>query len=226
SDYERHLASRSAVRVAPATAISGAPPLMAPCLGLDGRALIPPFFTSHRDTDGMWSLLLGLVRPGVVCHLPQAVRHDPTETRAHARSDLARDVARFRFTDLVGGWMRGRKPLGDTPEARLAAVAHHVRTMAHDPALADLVADIARSWFAAMAGLVERARAVPGPRAWSDDLQAARAAVGAALSRPVGPEEHLRDGVLDTHALRADLDRYARLVDAWPSLRAAARRVQ
>ena len=82
--YRSAVSSREVLAVASRYQLSGLPFLMTPCVGLDNRELLPPFFPLFRNSDGLFGRTLRAFRPeALIGRLPIAVAHFPPEGRRY-----------------------------------------------------------------------------------------------------------------------------------------------
>ncbi len=223
-DDHARLRSRAMLRFTSTACLTDAAFFMSPCFAADGRALLPPFFALHRNTDGLWGLCLQRwVRPGLALHLPVAVRHDPAMPRSFQLDDIAHHAAAPRLSDLLGLHLAGGASPGLSPDDGLAALGHAVGSLAGLPPalLSDRLAVLTRQWLAAVAATLARARSKLDDPQLQAALQAGLQRVEVGLVDPPPPREYAGAGGLDT--LRRDLAGFAASVHAWPQLRAAAR---
>lgn len=79
-------------------ATEGPPQVPALCTAVDNRDILPPFFPSYRNEDGVHGLLVALcVRDSCVAHVPLVMQHLPEMERRNT----ADNIGRLRVCDLV-----------------------------------------------------------------------------------------------------------------------------
>lgn len=228
--YESALTARTVLRCARRPVLTDSAHLMAPCLGLDLRHLVPPFTPVQRNADGVWGVTLGRCAEEVlVAHLPWAVQHDPPEARTWAREDAWKSAGSWSFSVLLSAWIREvRHHPGTSTATRLEATGHHLQALGHLPpaGLREAVAVERLRWAgASVRRLQQLLDAHPeGPRYWRRDV---RRALGVARQAQLAPPLlGLLDGRPEPQALELMglmLRRFGGLLRAWPTLWEAAR---
>ncbi|MEO8444790.1 MAG: hypothetical protein ABI567_07295 [Gammaproteobacteria bacterium] len=200
------------------------------CHAVDNRLPLPPYFPVGRGEDQTWQKLLHFCLPDtVVGHLPLAVRHRPDGLRQYAADDYLDPCARFPGNAFLLGVL-GIAPEpgpGESAEARLAAMGGHLARTAADPArFLDLVRRAWRAYLAHHQSLVASAVASrpDHPAWWQDAMRSIQSRLAVRLARPddVPLEYAAFLGSPAIEAMRPDVQRFARLLEAWPSLRSAA----
>jgi hypothetical protein len=229
--YRHAFEGRRIIRCAPRATIGDSAFCMSLGMGVDARALLPPFFPVQRNADGVFGMLVRACFPAALAgFVPFAEEH--VAVRGSRFDDLLAAVGKTWCGDLVCALL-GAAPLltevGD-PRANLRALGEHLsRLGALTPAdFADYLGamnlrgraldlggaeDTLRRhrgapahWARDMERLVERSRAaltLPLP-AWPADLEAA-----------LGIEETRR-------AFPRMVRRFGALLEAWPALWDAA----
>jgi hypothetical protein len=92
------MSSRYVIRQAPTTSIVHEGPLCSMFMGIDNRLMIPPFFPSYRNEDGILASTLNACLPdSYVAHLPFSVMHNPQGQRQYADDGWTR----IRVADVV-----------------------------------------------------------------------------------------------------------------------------
>jgi hypothetical protein len=205
---------------------------MTPCVGLDASRLLPPFLPVGRNEDGVFAQLLRTVAPdALVAHLPWAISHDPPEQRAFEVGALHLPLTALSTAQAVILALTAA-PLtpGGDPATRMVHAGSALLAIADLPD-GDLLewlylqrlAQIGRH----IAHLDESLRLYDGgPAAWMEDVTAAIATGRGGLLRPeeclsaeLGqPGERLA-------ATRDLLHRFGLLLELWPAVFAAARRL-
>lgn len=232
ADYATLRDTRAVVRAVTRPTLSTASFLMTPCVGLDATTLLPPFLPAGRNEDGVFAHTLRTVSPdALIAHLPWVICHDPPEPR-----DFPPDARHLPLTSLSVAQAvilcLTATPLGPggDPASRLAHAGRGLQEIAAlpDPDLQELLylqrlAQIGHH----IAHLDESLRLYDdGPAAWADDLTTAIAAGREGLLRPEDclPAE-LRDQDQPLAATRDLLRRFGLLLEVWPAVFAAARRL-
>lgn len=207
--------------------------LMTYCHAVDNSLPLPPYFPVGRGEDQTWQRLLHWVLPDtVIAHLPLAVRHRPAGDRRFAPEDYLDPCARFPANAyLLGILGMPVAPAGqDEPATRLNLMARHLDVATADPVrFADLARHAWQAYLSHHRGLVVAAEASRHgyPDWWHDALRAIRERLDSRLARPGEvPLDYAGDtGLAALEPFRQDLKHFARLLECWPALRAAADRL-
>ena len=101
--YTAALQSRELLRQHLSTTITHTGPLMATCIGLDNRDLLPPFFPAWRNEDGVFGRVLHHCFPhGYAAHLPFVLPHVPDRQLTKQRpAQPPPDPTTLRISELV-----------------------------------------------------------------------------------------------------------------------------
>lgn len=94
-------------------------------LGLDHRALLPPFFPVQRNQDGVFGALLRTCCAGALfAYLPRAVLHLPPQPRVRTLDAIEAEVGRLSSGQVVQSliWTLGSAAPGSYTAANLRAV--------------------------------------------------------------------------------------------------------
>ncbi|MGD2064493.1 MAG: hypothetical protein PVF51_13045 [Nitrospirota bacterium] len=232
ADYATFRDTRAVVRAVTRPTLSTGAFLMTPCVGLDATRLLPPFLPVGRNEDGAFAHLLRIVAPdALIAHSPWAIYHDPPESRAFSPEALHTPLTTLSPAQAITLALTA-SPLGPDgdPATRLERAARALQDVA---ALADAdfvellylqrLAQIGRH----IAHLDESLRLYDGdPAPWADDLTAAIEAARDSLHRPADLlPAALGDPAERLGAARDLLRRFGLLLAAWPTLFAAARRL-
>jgi len=232
ADYETSRETRAVARGVTRPTLSTGGFLMTPCTGLDATTLLPPFLPVGRNEDGVFSQTLRTVAPdALIAHLPWAIDHDPPEMRAFAPETRHAVLSSLPLAQAVSLSL-SPTPLGPggDPATRLQWAGRALQETAAlpDPDLMEFLylqrlAQIGRH----IAHLDESLRLYDGgPEAWVDGLTAAIAAAREGLRRPEDLlPAHLGDPAQQLAAARDLLRGFGRLLETWPALFAAARRL-
>ena len=201
--------------------------------GLDHREILPPFMPAGRNQDGLFAHVLRAGTPGAAFgYLPSAVLHEPP-ARTFEADELLRGALRLRLADvmmfLVGA---GGPPPGVDAAGGLRAVGARLRGAAEgdDTDFTRAVADRVAHWRKQLIEGAEAGPARPGalPPPWTRALRAALDALRSSLEDRalLAIPDELREGRSAGEAvadLRAAILEYAALLEAWPTLLAAAK---
>lgn len=206
--------------------------LMTFCHALDNTLPLPPFFPVGRGEDQVWQKLLHWTLPDtVVGHLPMAVRHRPTGMREYTRADYLDPCAIFDGNALLLGIL-GACPQPSSEfdaDQRLTFLGRHLIDLAQNSSsFTAVVQDAWRAYLRHHHGLVQRAldSRPNNPDSWRRNLLAVLDRLNAQLQER-GRAPLAYASFTDAEAievLRIDLLKFARLLQAWPDIRANAER--
>lgn len=219
--YLSALRSREIVRqtLAPTVSHGAGAVSIATFIGLDNRALLPPFFPPFRSEDGIFGQMLADCR-GESCigHIPLVLVHDRPETRIFG------DIAMVRMADLLlGALLDCPASVGDQSCAdRLTRLGSHLR------ALGSMPEGDFREW--ARVAMFKRASAILVtiemalkrsfcyPEFWASSMSEIADSVAEAVVRAdhVAPHEVRGSGGLG--AARHILLQFGELLHWWPSI--------
>jgi hypothetical protein len=235
--YRSACASRAVVRAVSRPTISDGSFCMSGFLGLDQRATLPPFFPVRRNSDGILGVTLRRsVEDGLFGLLPWVLVHNPPEPRRAAADDIWHARSRPLLYDIViASLLSCRFGAGETStESRLRALGRHLTALG-SLAAADYEEVLrlyrSRQLSALMTSLEERLRVYGEAFApWVKDVTKSLETLQATLSdaEAIVPVDLIGDrGAARALALSQRLIyRYGRLLDAWPELISAARRLR
>jgi hypothetical protein len=234
ADYRRLVTSRQVLRASARPTLSAAALVMAANLGIDLRELAPPFFPTRRAQDLVFGALLRRCFDGrFVGFVPVAVGHLPAQER-RADPDALWGTARPKFAELLfHALYLAPLDMANPGAARLRVLGRHLRELAELP-WPDLERMLVQRVWQATAKdvrtLQDRIALADPASPWARDARAYREALLATfratdLALPDGfranrsPEE--------ARALVQRLiGRFGALLDAWPELFAAAKRLR
>jgi len=233
ADYRLALASREVFRAPRRIALARSGLFMAGSLGLDHRALLPPFFPVMRNEDGVFGTTLRRAFEGACwAHLPCALLHAADEGRAYEVDAIAASEA-ARLSEIVASMIHrvSFSPGAGTPSSRLAALGRNLADVSRERAtdFRDRVRGLLLDNAAARAARLEALLHVHAARApfWAVDARAHLARTRAAAARE---DLHVPR---DLAALRGPrgaaafaqrlIGRFGELLVAWPALVVAAR---
>jgi hypothetical protein len=235
--YRAAFASREVVRSVRAAAIGPGPFCMTYAIGMDNRTLLPPLFPIGRGTDGMFAQMTQRCsQDGLLGHLPWAIVHAPGETRT-VPPQVVRTDAAARDLSLVIDLCGCQCTLGMTERSaaeRLTALGRHLGGLAALP-LREF-----EEWLrlALWNHAQQELQATEGrlrtwgesPVYWAKDLRDyTRTLTEAMQHREYVVPRELQPGRTTEEALelmRQWVGRYGELLQAWPALVDAARRLR
>jgi hypothetical protein len=235
--YRRALLTRRVLRLSPRHAIGDGAACTAAGLGLDARALLPPFCPVQRNQDGLFGAVLRrCYHDALLGFLPWALDHDPPEARE---------------TDLTTAWS-SVGALGANDLLRQLVVASRVEPDRADPgnSVRALGEVLVRWGELPLADLEDRVRAQVlrgrsldlsildhslhrhgrAPSFWARDAERAFEILAASVSR--AEAAHPADLVAalgettGRERFRDLVRRYGELLRAWPDLWEAARELR
>ena len=233
--YRAALRSRQLVRAAGALTLTSNRFTMCGSVAFDARELLPPFFPVLRGEDLCFGQLLRTCSErSLFAHLPQAVGHIPSPERAGMPEELWSPSPFVSMVSLMGQIMElagSVAPLAAPGEARLRLFGRCIREVASLPAaefeqlLRERISVSTARSAARMAQMLEDT-AASVPEYIADDL---RRYIDHHLNILANPNRGLplellrRRSALDAHAaVQSLVDRYGRLVEAWPEILRAA----
>jgi hypothetical protein len=203
-------------------------------LGLDNRALLPPFMPVGRNDDGVFGALLRKCFAGACTGLlPWVLPHLPPEPRACPFDEFfAVTAGQFRLADIVLSFIRSARPLSDgaAPAENLRSLGAHLVELGRMPpadfreAVRLEIRSAMTSWIGLVEAMLARHRGEPDYLARDCRklvVALQRALVRESLGVPddlsgwFGPE---RAGVLCQDIVA----RFGAVLIAWPALVEAA----
>lgn len=230
SAYRSARAGREVLRCATRPTIVNRPFLMTPGVGLDNRELLPPFMPVMRNEDGLFGLVLrqGWER-SVIAHLPWMLLHSPMEARkASMGGVLGVDSYDLVFAALASIDL-GRLKADGAP--RLRALGRHLTELASlgaggfENAVRRLLYSRAEGTAGKMNRMLERHDRSPGY--WAEDVRQSLEGLRRTLESGDFPTPRdLQAGRTPEEARelgRRGVQRYGRLLEAWPELVQATR---
>jgi len=236
SEFATHRTTRGLLRAATRHTLTDSPFLMTPQAGLDNREVLPPFFPVGRNSDGLFGLTLRSCLPeGLIAHLPYAIDHAPPDARRVTSADLASFPATLRISDVVEYGLRSCRfgPAVLEPEDRLDELGRHLQGLGR-LSRSDFVELIClQRWQArgALATHLDRllTRYDALPEAWAADVEALLEQLHERVFQvaTVAPTDLPRDSDDERIAMSQHLlFRFGEVLQAWPSLVNAARRLR
>lgn len=128
-EYGTALTERQVLRGVTETTISDSALCMGGCLGLDNRALLPPFMPVQRSEDAIFGRTLRMCfREGYLGFVPWCALHDPPVRRVFSYDDMWRHAGRARTADMLLLLVSSfSQPLGHSSDVeRLRALGTHL----------------------------------------------------------------------------------------------------
>jgi len=234
--YRSALRSREILRTVHRPTIGAGTFCMTGFYGFDNRSLLPPFFPVQRNADGIFGLVLQkCFERRRTAFLPWALLHAPAESREFSLDDVWTDAESVRMADVVVDCVMGHatdaRPLSDAD--RLSQLGAHLRQIGWLPR-AEFEAHVrslqqhrAVAFTALLSSRLHEHRA--SPAFWAADVEQL---IGRTAKAPAGddfvvPRDlRARHGADAARQLSQELvAQYGRLLEAWPSIVAAARRL-
>ena len=202
-------------------------------LGLDNRELLPPFFPLLRNEDGLFGeALVGYDEDAFGAHVPRALLHSPPVRGRFEGDAIWRAPADVSLADVMRICLRSapRRSSGEDPAARLRWLGEHLADLGGGSleTFGSTTRDGLLRQRCAYVDLLEAALDEHGghPEYWAADVKRCIAAIGDMVSRPdwdlprdVLPEETRQRR---REVTRRSVERYGRLLQAWPVLIEAA----
>jgi hypothetical protein len=231
-DYQTNRATRAVHRGANMATVSNTQLFMGAHVAFDVRATIPPFPPVLRNSDGVFGAVLRTCAPeSYIAFLPWLVEHAPPDARAADFDQVVRSLSRVRANDIIRHLAHAYEPGAGVadPTVRLRAFGHYLTALGTMPE-ADFYAFVRHQIIATVGGRIELLTSTVNqenaqPEQWAEDCAAViteglRAVteeeiVVADITGSVSDERHRR--------FQRALHRYGRVIDAWPSLLAAAK---
>ena len=230
-NYELNRATRAVHRGVDVATISSSQIFMGAHFAVDTRGLVPPFPPVLRSSDGVFGALLRKCAPeSYIAFLPCLVEHTPPDIRPSDFDRVVRSVASVRANDIIRDLTHSFEPAPGVvdPSIRLRAYGQYLIALSAMPP-ADFDAFIRQQIAAAVGRRIERlAQALNDhesqPEQWARDCEIVAAeGIRALTEDPLlvadipgdSPEERSR-------RFQRVLDRFGRVLDAWPTLMKAA----
>ena len=234
--YRSAFRSREVVRVVRRPTCAASPFCMTTCFGYDNRVPLPPFFPVQRNSDGIFGLMLqrcvGGTRTGF---LPSVIVHQPEPPRSCLADDIWAETATVRTADLVIGCVLAHNPgnaLLDA-NARFVQLGRFLQELSALtlPAFEARVRGYQQFRVMAFVALLQSRLQMhdASPSYWAADVQR----VIDLFSEAAGTDDYviprdLREGRGRDEARQFSqelIGRFGELVEAWPTIVAAARRL-
>jgi hypothetical protein len=233
--YRALLASRQVVRLAPALTLSSSRFSMCGHVALDARELLPPFFPVMRGEDlSFGQLLRSCFEDAFFAYLPSALAHLPWEPRAtepHRLWDPRPSVGMRTLVAQMLELAESGAALAAPGAPRLRLTGRCLRELATRPPgdFLELLRDRASYALGRLCSKLGQLRAEAGdaPPDWTADLERFLDDRRRVLDHPERaiPLELLpgADAATAARTVQDLIERYGRLLEAWPEIFAAAR---
>jgi hypothetical protein len=231
--YRRALETRRVLRVSPRAAVGDGAACTAAGLGLDARALLPPFCPVQRNQDGLFGAVIRRTyHDALLGFLPWALDHEPPQHRGSAPEAALEALGQLGANDLLRLLVVAARvePDRDDPGRSLRALGDVLVRWGSLPQtdLDDRVrAQVLRGRSLDLAMLDEAlSRHRRAPAFWARDAERAVEILATAVASPAAA--HPVDlvaalGEAEGRAAFRDLvRRYGELLRAWPDLWEAA----
>jgi len=223
---------RLAIKRPERAAIADGASCMTMSTALDAREILPPFAPAGRDADGLFGALVRMCVPDAFSgHLPWAIEHAPPEQRASSIEEQRSIAGAVTLNELVRMALTVTFDARDpSAEALFARAGRTLVGLASRPREADaFFREHAARGLARRLAQMDRLAAEQSrtPAFWAASLDGFAASLRAAIVRPTshlpfdlvaarGPDQ-ARQLLLD------HVGRTGQLLEAWPSIFAAAR---
>jgi hypothetical protein len=98
--FRTAITSREVAVIAPGVIVTHDASCVGYCMGIDNRALVPPFMPAGRNEDGVWGATLAFMDPtALFAHVPVGVRHE--SDRPPTYEDVMPSARQSRIADLL-----------------------------------------------------------------------------------------------------------------------------
>jgi len=220
--YRLATTSREVLRVAQRKVVTHGPPYMSTTMGLDARALVPPFLPILRNEDGVFGFTArACLTSAFFGHVPIAVLHAAKPGRRYASA--VEPLLEPRFSDLLVSLLASASVVGENDRERMESLGRFLVSLGRGSARAfEEKLQVTRlTQASSMMEKAERALAMGGPRYWVEDLVAQLDALRRSIETQSFWLAHdLRGG---PEAVQGLVHRFGRLLEAWPAIFDAAR---
>ena len=235
--YRSAVRSREVLRTVRRPTIGTGPFCMTTFFGFDNRLLLPPFFPVQRNADGIFGLVLQkCVEASHVAFLPSALLHTPAAPRAFEPDEIWTDAGSVRMSDIVIACLFAHQAGGAhlTDATRLVQLGRHLRSLG-SLELPDFEAHVRRlQQYRTMAFItvLESHLQMHGasPRFWADDVKRMIELLSKATSAEdyIVPRDlrHEHDAEAARRLSQELVAKFGGLLEAWPTIVAAARRLR
>jgi hypothetical protein len=230
-NYEAYRATRGVHRGAPEVTISNSQIFMGAHVAFDVRDTIPPFPPVLRNSDGVFGVLLRTCMPqSYLAFLPWLVEHAPPELRAADFEQVLRSIGRVRASDVIRDLAHAYEPApGVTePTVRLPAFGQYLiglGAMPSDDFDAFIRHQIVARVGSRIEGLTRTVNRYDGqPDGWAKDcVDVAAEGLRSLTEDEIGIADTPGNTPMErTRHFQRLIDRFGRIIEAWPRLLAAA----
>jgi hypothetical protein len=230
-NYEVNRATRAVHRAATAATLSNTELFMGAHVAFDVRHAIPPFPPVLRNSDGVFGALLRVCMPdSYLAFLPWLVEHAPPEVRPADFEQILESIGRVRANDVIRSVARAFEPAPGVTESimRLRALGRYFIALGAMPS-GDFDALIRYQIVAIVGRRIEGlTRAVDRnggqPDEWAKDcVDVASEGLRALTEDEIGIADTPGETPVErTRHFQGVIQRYGRIIDAWPRLLEAA----
>ncbi len=226
-NYESALTSKEIVRAVERKTISDGAFFMTVNAAIDNRQMLPPFFTTGRNEEGIFALILRTCfEDALIGHLPICVYHHPPE----ARRLRPESVRRFepQIEHLVTLLIETFQPSVESATAiqRLQDLGCHFRDIGA-LALEEFEDYIRIRWMAYLSSYInilesQLSRYGSTPHYWAQDIQELQESARAFLKRRkiIVSSESIDDSTIEAENKRIQhcIGQFGELMYRWPSI--------
>jgi hypothetical protein len=234
--YRAALENRLLMRGPRGRIVSGWFDGMSYCMGVDNRAVLPPFMPVMRAEESVFSSLVGRMAGAMFAVSPFAILHQPGSPRRFPENAAEGRAGRFTLNDMVSVMIRAEPCRGTSTDDRLRSLGFRLHEIAVLPDLefdehaGAVLAPIVLGYIQALDAAVSTGGDTAGAALWKDDVQRLRAAcVGRLRSGEFLVPIDLADrwGVAEARPrARRALARFASLLQVWSDLADGAARLR
>jgi len=235
--YRSALQSREILRAVDRPTISTSSFCMTTFLGLDNRVLLPPFLPVQRNSDGVFGLLVQTcTSDNRLAFLPWVLLHAADGLRTFAPDEMSTDGESVRLADIVMACARSHETANRhlTDATRFRRLGKHLQSLGalhlteFEAHVRGLLRYRTHAFITILQGHLQTYGA--SPRFWSEDVTQMMALMVTAMTREdyVVPRDLRQQcDVEDARRLSQQLVvRFGELLEAWPGIVAAARRLR
>jgi hypothetical protein len=242
ADYLAAVRSRQVLRCVRRVTVSEGTSCVAVNLGLDNRALLPPFIPVQRNSDGLFARTLRLCsRDAYLGYLPWAVLHDPERPRQQDLDAYWQAAGQMRLPDLLVHLLQasGAPYDGFGEAASLRRLGAQLEAWGRLDAAGfdEVVREQAWKAFAAVLSPEAKSEIAPAEREFYAAYRRKYAGIlrerltqadylTPVDLRPAGDNQQPGDNEQAARLSREIVRRFGELLQAWPELYAAAQRLR
>jgi hypothetical protein len=233
--YDLALSIKEIVRAVERKTISDGAFFMTVNAAIDNRELLPPFFTSGRNEEGIFALILRICfEDALIGHLPTYVYHDPMETRRLQPEGVRRFEPQIEH--LVTLLIETYKPSVEsaTPIQKLQDLGYHFKEIGHLP-LEEFTDYIRIRWMAYLSSLInslesQLSRHASKPDYWARDIEALQESARDFVKgrRTIVSVESRDEATNESENIRIQqhIGQFGELIIRWPSIVALSRKMR